>query len=472
MRAQAVDLQAFTADLRHDYPHVVLLGMGGSSLAAIMLRDTFGSAAGHPSLTVLDSTDPRAVADAARVGAGTPKLYLLSSKSGTTLETDCMFRYFWGLHRDRERDSGFVAITDPGTALAALADARRFRRTFLNPADIGGRYAALSYFGLVPAALLGIDVARLVDRALAMARACGPEAAPADHPGLRLGAVLGEAALAGRDKVTLVLSRGIASFGLWLEQLIAESTGKEGKGLVPVADEPLGPPAAYGPDRLFVALTLADARDDATAGRLTALEAAGHPVVRIELRDRYDVGAELFRWPFAVAVAGAVLGINPFDQPDVAAAKANTDAVLARGASAGRSPAASAADLERFLKGVGPGDYLGLLAYLPPTPGSDQRLAAVQLRLRDRLGAAVTVGYGPRYLHSTGQLHKGGPPSGRFVLITTPGLDDLPIPGKPFGFATLEWAQAEADLLTLQVRGRPALRIESLDLLETTASAG
>jgi hypothetical protein len=289
---------------------------------------------------------------------------------------------------------------------------------------------------------------------------------------LKLGAALGEAALAGRDKVTLVLSRDIASFGLWVEQLIAESTGKEGKGLVPVAEGSLGPASVYGPDRLFVAMTLAGQRDDALTARLGELEAAGHPVVRIELKDRYDIGAEFFRWPFAVAVAGAVLGINPFDQPDVAAAKAGTDAVLARGPSATRSPAGSAADVKRHLKDVGPGHYLGLLAYLPPTAANDRRLAAIQSQLRDRLGVAVTVGYGPRYLHSTGQLHKGGPTSGRFVLITPPPGDDQAIPEKPYGFARLEAAQAEADLMTLQARGRPALRIESLDLLEATASAG
>ena len=468
LRPQADALAAWTAEVSREYRHVVLLGMGGSSLAPLMFRDTFGAASGNPSLTVLDTTDPRAVAEVARMTAG-PTLYLVSSKSGTTLETDCLFRYFWELHPERGREARFVAITDPHTPLAALAGQYRFRRTFLNPPDIGGRYAALSYFGLVPAAVLGVDVARLLDRAARMAQACGPQVPAAAHSGLRLGATLGEAALAGRNKVTLVLSRGIAGFGLWLEQLLAESTGKEGKGLIPVADEPLGSPEVYGSDRLFVALTLAPERDGSLTARLAGLKAAGHPVVHIDLEDRYDIGGECFRWEFATAVAGAVLGIHPFDQPDVASSKANTDAVLARGTADAKS-AASGAELTTFLSGVAPGDYIALLAYLPPTPANDRRLAAIRRRLRDRLRVAVTSGYGPRYLHSTGQLHKGGPPTGHFLQITGAPGPELQIPGKPFGFGVLESAQAEGDLLALRRRGRPVLRLDGLELLEATAS--
>jgi glucose-6-phosphate isomerase len=471
MRAEVPRLRAFASEIARDFRRVALLGMGGSSLAPLVFRDAFGAATRHPSLTVLDSTDPAAVTDVAAASTA-QTLYLVSSKSGTTLETDCLFRYFWERQPAGEGGSRFVAITDPGTPLARLADERRFRRAFLNPPDIGGRYSALSYFALVPAALLGVDVARLLDRAQTMAQACAAEVPPTANPALRLGAALGEAALTGRAKVTLSLPREIATFGLWLEQLIAESTGKEGKGLVPITDEPLSSPDVYDADRLFIAFTVADQHDDAVTARLAALEAAGHPVVRIALTDRYDLGRELFRWPFAVAVAGAVLGINPFDQPDVAVAKNNTDAVLARGSAATDSPPATPAELERFLQDVEPADYLGLLVYLPPTPGNDRRLTALRQRLRERFRATVTVGYGPRYLHSTGQLHKGGPAGARFVVIAAPAAADAPIPGKPFTFGQLEAAQAAADLLALRERGRAVVRVNRLEELEATVSAG
>jgi hypothetical protein len=270
--------------------------------------------------------------------------------------------------------------------------------------------------------------------------------------------------LAGRNKATFALSPGIASFGLWAEQLIAESTGKEGKGILPVADEPLGSPDVYGDDRVFVAMSLAGESDADMDARLAALEHAGHPVVHLRLEDRHDLGQEFFRWEFATAVAGAVLRINPFDQPNVAESKANTTAVLARRGSP--SPAATAAELDRFLAGIRPGDYLAIMAYLPPTPESDHRLAAIRLRLRDRLKVATTLGYGPRYLHSTGQLHKGGPPVGHFLQIAQPAAEDVPIPGEPFGFRELEAAQAEGDLQALRSRGRPAIRIDDIGLLE------
>ncbi len=327
----------------------------------------------------------------------------------------------------------------------------------------------LSYFGLVPAALLGIDVARLLERARNMALACGPGVAAEANPAARLGAALGEAALAGRDKVTFVLSAGVASFGLWVEQLIAESTGKQGKGIVPVVDEPLGAPAAYGQDRLFVSVALAGDADPKTASRLAALEAAGHPVVRVALADRYDLGGAFFQWELATAVASALLGVNAFDQPNVAESKANTSAVLERRAAS--SPAASGADLDRFFAGVKPGDYLALMAYVPPTPAYDRRLERLRRRLRDRLTVATTVGYGPRFLHSTGQLHKGGPPIGHFLQITERAPQDIAIPGKPFTFGALEAAQAEGDLLALRRLGRPALRLRGLDLLAKALEA-
>ena len=462
MAQQAKALAAFADEARSEHQRVVLCGMGGSSLAPEVLWRTFGAKPDFPSLHVLDSTDPRAVRQASNDAELARTLFIISSKSGTTQESDSFFRYFW--ERTKGRGAQFVAITDPGTPLERLARERGFRRTFLNPPDIGGRYSALSYFGLVPAALIGIDVAALLHRAHRMAEACAGCVPALDNPAAWLGVILGEGALAGRNKVTFALSPGIASFGLWVEQLIAESTGKEGKGILPVADEPLGAPEVYGTDRLFVAMRLGGESDAATDARLAALEDAGHPVVHLRLEDRLDLGQEFFRWEFATAVAGAVLGINPFDQPNVAESKANTKAVLAKRAAP--AAAASAAELERFLAGIKPGDYLALMAYLPPTADNDRRLAAIRLRLRDRLRVATTLGYGPRFLHSTGQLHKGGPPIGHFLQITDRSTEDIAIPGEPFGFRELEAAQAEGDLQALRARGRPAIRIDDLALLE------
>ncbi len=457
------EMAAFAAEIRESYDRVVLCGMGGSSLAAELLQRTLGAARGYPSLVVLDSTDPRAVV-AAAPGDLTRTLFVVSSKSGTTLEVDCFHRYFWDRTGGPGTGRQFVAITDPETPLARLAQAQGFRRTFVNPPDIGGRYAALSYFGLVPAALVGVDLARLLERARGMAAACGPRVAALNNPAARLGAFLATAALAGRDKLTFVLSPGIAGFAAWAEQLIAESTGKEGKGILPVAGEPLGAPEVYGQDRCFVAVTLAAEEDGGVAARLAALERAGHPLVRLTLADRYDLGQELFRWEFATAVAGAILRINPFDQPNVAESKANTSAVLEGRTAPAR--AAGARELGDFLAGLGAGSYLALMAYLPPTAEYDRRLAAIRLRLRDRLKVATTLGYGPRLLHSTGQVHKGGPPVGHFLQITEPAREDVPIPGKAFTFGALEAAQAEGDLRALRARGRPALRVAGLELFD------
>jgi transaldolase / glucose-6-phosphate isomerase len=462
MAQQVKDLKAFADEVRAEFTRVVLCGMGGSSLAPEVLWRTFGPAPDHPSLVVLDSTDPRAVRQAEPGGDRAKTLFIISSKSGTTQESDSFYRYFW--ERTGTRGQQFAAITDPGTPLERLAAERRFRRTFLNPPDIGGRYSALSFFGLVPAALIGVDVKALLHRAHRMAEASAAWVPALENPAAWLGAALGEAALAGRDKVTFVLSPGIASFGLWVEQLIAESTGKEGKGILPVVDEPLGSPDVYGDDRVFVSMALAGEADDQLESRLAALEKAGHPVVHLRLDDRYDLGQEFFRWEFATAVAGAVLRINPFDQPNVAESKANTKAVLAK--KSAPSPAASKGELEKFLKAIKPGDYLAIMAYLPPTPENDRRLAAIRLRLRNRLKVATTFGYGPRFLHSTGQLHKGGRPVGHFLQVTQRAEEDLPIPGEAFSFGQLEAAQAEGDLLALRSRGRPAIRIDDLGLLE------
>src|SRR5690242_13367306 len=464
MAQQVKMLAGFAEEIRREFDHVVLCGMGGSSLAPEVLWRTFGRRPppGYPTLTVLDSTDPRAVTGAVADGEVARTLFLISSKSGTTQETDCLYRHFW--ERSGQRGTQFVAVTDPDTPLARLAAERRFRRAFSNPRDIGGRYSALSYFGLVPAALIGIDVGALLHRAHRPAEAAAPLVPAAQNPAAWLGALLGEAALAGRNKATFVLSPGIGRFGLWVEQLIAESTGKEGKGILPVAGEPLGPPDVYGRDRVFVELSLPGESDDAVQGRLRALNAAGHPVVRLTLEDRYDLGQEFFRWEFATAVAGAILRINAFDQPNVAESKQNTKEVLA--GKKPPTPASSASELDRFFAAIKPGDYLALMAYLPPTPENDRRLAVARAKLRDRLKVATTLGYGPRFLHSTGQLHKGGPPVGHFLQIIERVEQDVPIPGMPYTFGQLESAQAEGDLLALRGRGRPAVRIEGLGLFE------
>jgi glucose-6-phosphate isomerase len=462
MAQQAAPLRAFADEIRASFDRVVLCGMGGSSLAPEVLWRTFGRRDGYPALTVLDSTDPRTVSAVDQGGDLARTLFIISSKSGTTQETLSFYRHYWQLSGGR--GTQFVAITDPGTPLETLAAELRFRRTFTTPPDLGGRYSALSYFGLLPAALIGVDIAELLHRAHRMEEACASCVPVRDNPGAWLGAVLGEATLAGRDKVTFVLSRGVSSFGLWAEQLLAESTGKEGRGIIPVADEALGPPTVYGADRLFVALTLEGEDDPGTREQLHALSAAGHPIVRLTLQDTCDLGAEFFRWEFATAIAGAVLRINAFDQPNVAESKANTRKVLAE-----RTPPAPRADpgeLKAFFSGLRPGHYLAIMAYLPPTPENDRRLAAIRLTLRDRFEVATTLGYGPRFLHSTGQLHKGGPPTGHFLQITQPAPDDIAIPGEPFTFGTLEAAQAEGDYLALRGRARPVIRVEGLEPLE------
>jgi RpiB/LacA/LacB family sugar-phosphate isomerase len=464
MRGQLSDLAAFARSVHRDgVRDVLLLGMGGSSLAAEVLAQAFGPAPGAPALAVLDTTDPAAVrATRERLDLGRT-LFLVSSKSGTTTEMLALYRFFRAeLERPETRVPSpgrhFVAITDPGTPLERLAKDGAFRHIFLNPPDIGGRFSALSYFGLVPAALLGIDAARLLDSAAAMAAACGPRVPARDNPGLRLGAVLGGLAEAGRDKVTLVLAEPIRTFGAWLEQLLTESTGKQGRGLVVVQDEPLAGPAAYGSDRLFVTITLAD--DPGVQTPLGELERAGHPVVRLSLADRDALGGEFFRWEVATAAVGALFGVNPFDEPNVAQAKEATQAALATFKERARLPEwpiDTAEDLARVLAQARPGDYVALLAYLTPEAATVARLGELRRLIRGRTGLATTVGFGPRYLHSTGQLHKGGPPTPILVLLAPQDQEDLPIPGERFGFATLMMAQALGDLATLRAANRRAL---------------
>jgi transaldolase/glucose-6-phosphate isomerase len=469
--------------------HALVLGMGGSSLCPEVLARTFGRQPGFPELLVLDSTDPAQVLGCeARIDLART-LFIVASKSGSTLEPTIFTAYF--LQRVREvlgperAGTRFVAITDPGSALQQQAAAEGFRRVFLGVPSIGGRYSALSDFGMVPAAMMGLDVARLLDRARAMVAACGPDVPPEANPGAALGAVLGVLAARGRDKVTLIASPGIGSLGAWLEQLLAESTGKRGRGMVPVDREPLGPPTAYGGDRLFVYLRLDSAPDPAQDRALAALASAGQPVVRIALPEPYAIGAELFRWEFATAVAGAILGINPFDQPDVEASKVATRALTAEYERSGRLPEetpileaeglqlfadarnaaalAGAATLDGVLRAhldrVTPGDYVALLAYLAMTDTHEAELQAIRRRVRDRYRAATCLGFGPRFLHSTGQAYKGGPNTGVFLQVTCADAVDVPVPGRRYTFGIVKAAQARGDFAVLAERGRRVLRV-------------
>jgi len=363
----------------------------------------------------------------------------------------------------------FVAITDSGTLLVRLAEVAGFRCVFLNPPDVGGRYSVLSYFGLVPAALMGIDITALLDRADCMREGCVSCVPARENPGTWLGATMGTLARRGRDKLTIVTSPSIGSLGLWLEQLIAESIGKDGKGIIPVAGEPLMASAHYGDDRLFVCLRLEGDDNSAIDAAMEHIKSSGQPLVNLELRDRYDLGAEFFCWEFATAVAGVVLGIHPFDQPNVQAAKDLTGRVLQEYQISGRlSPVAIAHSLKDLLAEVRQGNYLAIMAYIRQTPEVDQTLADLRRRVMERHRIATTLGYGPRLLHSTGQLHKGGPGTGLFLQVTTGHKKDLPIPGEPYTFGVLADAQALGDLQTLQSLGRRVVRIH-LDLDDGTA---
>jgi transaldolase/glucose-6-phosphate isomerase len=456
----------------------VVLGMGGSSLAPEVFAHTFGPAAGHPTVSVLDSTHPDAVRALADRLDLSKTWFVVSSKSGTTTEMLSFFYYFW----DRLAAAGdargrhFLAVTDPGTPLQKLAEERGFRAVVNAPPDVGGRYSALTPFGLVPAGLLGIDLNRLLAAGKSMADACGPSVPAADNLGLRLGATLGELALAGRDKVTFATSAGLVSFPEWIEQLIAESTGKivlaggEHRGIVPVAGEPLGAPEAYGDDRVFAALRLAGDEDGGMEAKLAALEAAGHPVIRLTLDDAYDLGSEMVRWELAPAAAGAVLELNPFDQPDVQLAKELSSKAM-KAAAAGAPPAsgpevgtedaeALAAALAGWVRKAQPGDYLGVHAYLAPTPRTSEILRNLQARLHDKTRLAVTLGYGPRFLHSTGQLHKGGPDECRFLQLVDKPMEDVAVPETSYTFGTLIHAQADGDRQALEQRGREVLRLQ------------
>jgi glucose-6-phosphate isomerase len=456
------NLAASAAQDASGVDHVLVMGMGGSSLFPEVLaraldadpRPGSSGSPGSPTLHVVDTTDPAAIA---RVGEQLPPdrtLHLAASKSGTTLETRSHLAWAWERHPDPSR---FAVITDPGSELGALARERSFATVWENRSDIGGRYSALSLFGLVPGLLAGADVPGLLRAASGMSDRL--RSAPKANPAGRLAAAMAAGVRTGRDKLTIVVPDEAAAFGLWLEQLIAESTGKDGTGIVPVVGEPIGPPEVYGDDRVFVAL-------GAQPG-LDALAEAGHPVSVLPYDGELsELGGQVLLWELATALAGALLGIQPFDQPDVAAAKAATAKVLADG-----RPELPLVSLDHMLDQVEPGDYLAIQAFVDPGADSVAGIEAARVALRDRLGVATTVGLGPRFLHSTGQLHKGGPPSGVFVQVVGDDPVDVPIPGESYGFSALKVAQADGDLVTLHERQRRAGRVH-IDELLAVGSAG
>ena len=466
LEERAAEYRQFAAEIRAEgFLHVLLLGMGGSSLAPEVFQRTFGNRIGHPELLVLDSTHPGAVRSVDGRIDPERTLFVVSSKSGTTTEPLAFFQYFW--ERAGKRGGRFVAITDPGTPLELLAREHGFRRTFAAPADVGGRYSALTAFGLIPAALIGVDLARLSAHARNMAGCCLPGPTAAHNPGLALGAALGELALAGRDKLTFLPAPSLAALPDWIEQLIAESTGKDGRGIVPIVGEPAAGPELYAGDRVFVDLGLEGEEEERRAKLISALQAAGHPVISIRIPEMEALGAEFFRWEFATAAAGAVLGIHPFNQPDVQMAKE----LAARAMKDTRSTAAAAGEvfeagagalgeaISRWLSDARPGDYVALQAFLAPAAETGAALRDIRVILRDRLRLATTVGFGPRFLHSTGQLHKGGPNTGLFLQLTDVPAVDVRVPARDFTFGMLVQAQAAGDAGALRGCGRRLLRV-------------
>lgn len=468
---------------------VVLLGMGGSSLGPEVFRTVFGAQKAAPRLWVLDSTVPGWVRQVTKSITPTRTLFLVASKSGGTIEVMSLFGHFWTLVTKAKGNHGgkhFVAITDPGTGLEQMAKEYGFGQIFTNPPDIGGRYSVLSFFGLVPAALLGLDVMRLLDRAVGMADQCRKPDDMQSNPGAYLGAAMGSLAKAGRDKVTVLASPTLSTFGLWVEQLLAESTGKEGTGLIPIAQEPVLKPSAYGTDRFFVYLKLKGDKNHTLDRAVQALVKAKHPVLQFDLRDRYDLGAEFFRWEFATAVAGHLLSIHPFDQPNVQESKDNTNRVLESFHSTGRLPEQTSHQAKEASQTLAshlkPGAYVSILAYTTPTRSFEVAVRKLRQVLMAQHQVATTFGYGPRYLHSTGQLHKGGPNTGVFLELVDRMAPDVPIPGKPFSFGILAQAQAAGDLASLQTHHRQAIRVQlgrdqastvnaiSVALAKTTAS--
>ena len=483
----------FAAEVKHaGFTHALLLGMGGSSLCPEVLSKSFGHSDGFPELHVLDSTDPQQVKDAEEKIDIAKTLFFVSSKSGTTLEPNIFKQYFF--QRTKEvlgvpnAGNHFIAITDPGSKLRQEAEQDRFRKIFLGVPVIGGRYSALSDFGMAPAAAMGINVMRFLDAANDMVVACGANASAKNNPGAILGAVLGTAHNHGRDKITIVASPGIVDLGAWLEQLIAESTGKSGKGIIPLDREALGTPELYGDDRIFAYLRLMHAPDTVQDAAFAALEKAGQPVITISVDGTYSLGQEFFRWEFATAVAGAIIGINPFDQPDVEASKVETRKLTEQFERTGALPSetpffegegiklfadekntadlrlfAGEASLRGYLKAhldrLKRHDYFALLAYVEMNDGHEQLLQTARHAVRDTKQVATCLGFGPRFLHSTGQAYKGGPNSGVFLQITCDDAHDLQVPNQKYSFGVVKAAQARGDFEVLAERGRRALRV-------------
>lgn len=477
------------------FSHALLLGMGGSGLFPEVCRHTLGVRERALDLAVLDSTDPAAIRAHRSRGPLERLLVIVSSKSGTTSEVNALAAYWYEALKAAGKDPGrqCLAITDAGTPLEARARELGFRRVFAHGPgrglEVGGRFSALTYFGLVPATLMGVDVGRLVQRAQEMLACCGPDRDLSENPAVQLGALLGALAKAGRDKLTLLCSPLQERFGVWVEQLIAESLGKQGRGIVPIYGEPMSDAAAYGRDRVFVELQSGSQRHDDLARQADALEQAGHPVVRVQWDDPYDLGGEIVKWGLATAVAGSQLEINPFDEPDVKASKDRTSLMLEQFTREGRwpgRPSASCRDdgltvyaakpphpvadpvewLRAFVRGLRPGDYVAVLSFLPRLPAADEAVASLRARLAERLEVPTMLGVGPRYLHSTGQLYKGGPNTGAFLLLTADESEDLPIPGEPFSFGVLKQAQALGDFEIMQERGRRVLRIHLAGALD------
>jgi glucose-6-phosphate isomerase len=467
--------------------------MGGSSLCPEVLALTFGRIDGYPELFVLDSTDPAQVRAVERKVDLARTLFVVSSKSGSTLEPNIFKQYFFERVKHivgaEEAGKRFIAITDPGSKMQQAAESAGFRHIFFGLPSIGGRYSALSDFGMVPAAIMGVDVRKFLDRAEEMVHSCASSVPPEDNPGVVLGIIMGVLARHGRDKVTIIASPGIRSLGAWLEQLLAESTGKDGQGLIPIDQERLGPPEVYGQDRLFAYVRLESAPDAAQDAAMQALEEAGQAVVRIAVADPYEIGQEFFRWEMATAVVGAILGLNSFDQPDVEASKVETRKLTSAYEKTGALPpetpmladsgmalftdAANAAALARaagnattlaaYLKAhldrLGAGDYFGILAYVEMNDRHQVELQAMRHAVRDARCVATCLGYGPRFLHSTGQAYKGGPNSGVFLQITCDDAADLPVPGQKYSFGVVKAAQARGDFQVLAERGRRVLRV-------------
>jgi transaldolase/glucose-6-phosphate isomerase len=467
-------LTQLAADVRAaSFSHAVLLGMGGSSLCPEVLRLTFGTFPGYPELLILDSTDPAQVRAVEQRIDLARTLFIVSSKSGGTLEPNIFTQYFFDRVKATVGDgagSRFIAVTDPGSSMQKVAEQLGFRQIFFGVPSIGGRYSALSAFGMVPAAIMGLDVLRFLNAAEEMVQACAATVPAAENPGVVLGTILGVLANRGRDKVTLVASPAIGDLGAWLEQLLAESTGKNGKGLIPIDGEPIGPPEVYGKDRVFVYLRLATAADAAQDQAIDRLERAGQPVVRIAVDDPYQIAEEFFRWEIATAVAGSIMGIHPFNQPDVEASKVATRKLTTEYERTGSLPkdesstvgvgdAALVDRLRAHLRQLGDGDYFALLAYIEMTDAHARVLRGIRQCVRDWRHVATCVGFGPRFLHSTGQAYKGGPNSGVFLQITCDDAADLQVPGQKFTFGVVKAAQARGDFAVLAERGRRALRI-------------